>query len=160
MKSIEYWDRAKDDESLRKLLYISPGGVAYHFFSGQHVGEADIQKLHFFTVDGVKYAHESSSPVIPLMIREHERHQDFIKAEEAKAKLRAQAEEYETVEHPKHYNNIPGVECIDVVEHMNFNLGNAVKYVWRCGSKPGVDAIEDLQKARFYIEREIDRLSK
>jgi hypothetical protein len=59
------------------------------------------------------------------------------------------------VNHPAHYTAHPsGVECITVVEHMGFNLGNVVKYVWRADLKNGV---EDLQKARFYIEREIAR---
>jgi hypothetical protein len=62
------------------------------------------------------------------------------------------------VDHPKHYNQHPsGIECIDVVEHMNFNLGNAVKYIWRAGLK-SEDAMTDLEKARWYIEREMQRL--
>lgn len=64
--------------------------------------------------------------------------------------------EKEQVDHPDHYNEHPsGVECIDVVEHMPFNIGNAVKYLWRCGLK--LDAIEDLKKAVWYIEREINK---
>ena len=60
------------------------------------------------------------------------------------------------VDHPDHYNQHPsGLECIDVVEHMNFNLGNAVKYIWRADEKG--KAIEDLEKAAWYIRREIDR---
>ena len=60
------------------------------------------------------------------------------------------------VNHPPHYTAHPsGVECIQVTEHMGFNLGNAVKYIWRCDSKK--DAIEDLKKARWYIDREITR---
>lgn len=63
------------------------------------------------------------------------------------------------VDHPPHYNAHPsGVECIDVVEHMGFNLGNAIKYVWRADHK--IDAIEDLRKARWYISREIQRREK
>ena len=62
------------------------------------------------------------------------------------------------VDHPKHYNEHPsGIECIDVVEHMNFNLGNAIKYIWRSDHKNG---LEDLQKAAWYIQREIERLKK
>lgn len=62
------------------------------------------------------------------------------------------------VNHPKHYNEHPsGVECIDVVEHMNFCLGNVIKYVWRSDLKGG---IEDLKKAKWYIEREIKRRSE
>lgn len=65
----------------------------------------------------------------------------------------------EAVNHPAHYNAHPsGVECIDVVEHFNFNVGNAVKYLWRAGLKGDVQ--EDLKKAAWYIDREIQRLSK
>ena len=60
------------------------------------------------------------------------------------------------VEHPPHYKNHPsGLECIQVTEHMNFNIGNAVKYAWRCDYKG--NPIEDLKKARWYIDREISR---
>jgi hypothetical protein len=63
------------------------------------------------------------------------------------------------VNHPEHYTQHPsGVECITITEHMTFNLGNAVKYVWRADLKG--DAIEDLKKARFYICREIDRIGR
>lgn len=71
------------------------------------------------------------------------------------------------VNHPSHYTQHPsGVECIDIVEHMNFNRGNAIKYVWRAGDKvldnmtKEAATLEDLKKARFYLDREIKRLSK
>ena len=61
---------------------------------------------------------------------------------------------------PAHYKSHPsGVECIDVVEHFPFNLGNCVKYIWRAGHK-NQDPIEDLKKARWYLDREIARLEK
>lgn len=67
--------------------------------------------------------------------------------------------ETDNVNHPSHYTSHPsGVECIDVTEHMNFNTGNAVKYLWRAGLK--TDHIEDLKKAIWYIGREIRRLEK
>lgn len=67
----------------------------------------------------------------------------------------------EMVNHPKHYNSHPaGIECIDVIEHMTFNVGSCIKYLWRQGLKPGVDNLEDLKKARWYVEREIERLSR
>ena len=63
------------------------------------------------------------------------------------------------VEHPQHYTSHPsGIECIQITEHMNFCLGNAVKYIWRASLKE--DAIQDLKKAIFYIHREIDRLER
>lgn len=65
----------------------------------------------------------------------------------------------ETVDHPDHYKQHPsGVECITITEHMNFNLGNVIKYVWRADEK-GHD-IEDLRKAAWYLEREIQRRSR
>lgn len=65
-------------------------------------------------------------------------------------------EKPDLVNHPPHYTSHPsGVECIEVTEHMNFCLGNAVKYIWRADLKE--KAIEDLEKAIWYIEREIAR---
>ena len=63
---------------------------------------------------------------------------------------------YDNVNHPAHYTKHPsGVECIQITEHMGFNLGNALKYIWRCDLKK--DAIEDLQKAKWYLERELEK---
>lgn len=65
----------------------------------------------------------------------------------------------EKVNHPKHYNlHKSGVECIDVIEHMTFNIGNAIKYLWRAEHKE--KHLEDLKKAAWYINREIERVSK
>lgn len=63
---------------------------------------------------------------------------------------------HDPVNHPKHYTGHPsGVECITITEHMGFCLGNAMKYIWRADLKD--DAIEDLKKAAWYINREIQR---
>lgn len=63
---------------------------------------------------------------------------------------------HDAVNRPVHYTQHPsGVECITITEHMGFNLGNAVKYIWRADLKN--DAIEDLRKAEWYIRREIER---
>jgi hypothetical protein len=65
----------------------------------------------------------------------------------------------ERVDHPAHYNAHPsGIECIDVVEHMGFNLGNAIKYIWRADHKGA--SLEDLKKARWYVDREIQKREK
>lgn len=61
----------------------------------------------------------------------------------------------DSVNHPKHYNQIQGVECIDVAEQMSFNLGNALKYIWRCEGKG--NKVQDLKKAAWYINREIEK---
>ena len=67
--------------------------------------------------------------------------------------------ENDPVNHPAHYTKHPsGIECIQITEHMNFCLGNAVKYIWRAGIKG--NAVEDLKKAKWYIERELDRIAE
>jgi hypothetical protein len=64
---------------------------------------------------------------------------------------------HDNVNHPKHYTSHPsGVECIEVTEHFNFCIGNAIKYLWRAGLKG--EQVEDLRKARWYIDREISRV--
>ena len=65
----------------------------------------------------------------------------------------------DVVNHPEHYTAHPsGIECIQVTEHMGFCLGNAVKYIWRAGLKK--DKLEDLKKAVWYINREIEQCQK
>lgn len=59
---------------------------------------------------------------------------------------------------PAHYRRFGGVEVNDITQHLSFNLGNVVKYAARAGFKPGVDPIEDLNKAAWYLEKEIERL--
>jgi hypothetical protein len=64
----------------------------------------------------------------------------------------------EQVDHPRHYNQHPsGVECIEIIEHMPCNVGNAVKYIWRFGLKTSSDPLRDLRSARWYVRREITR---
>lgn len=70
------------------------------------------------------------------------------------------------INNPPHYNSAKAecagcertIECIDVVRHLSFNLGNAIKYIWRCEHKGST--IEDLKKALWYIQDEIKRLEK
>ena len=80
----------------------------------------------------------------------------------------------DNVNHPKHYNSDPsGIECIDITRHRNFNIGNAIKYLWQAGLKFGMEItpkktaiikngkdneIEDLNKAVWYLVDEIHRL--
>lgn len=70
-----------------------------------------------------------------------------------RGEISAKPPDHDPVNHPKHYTEHPsGVECIQITEHMGFCLGNAMKYIWRADLKNGV---EDLRKAKWYIEREI-----
>ena len=71
----------------------------------------------------------------------------------------------DNVNHPAHYNSHPsGIECIEIARHHNFNIGNAIKYLWRAGlkSEKGMEdadkQVEDLRKAIFYINDEIERI--
>jgi hypothetical protein len=62
---------------------------------------------------------------------------------------------------PAHYKSHPsGIECKDVVQWMSFNIGTAIKHLWRIGLKPGTSDIQELEKARTYLQFEIDRLKK
>ena len=62
----------------------------------------------------------------------------------------------DNVNNPNHYTSHPsGIECIDITRHMNFNLGNAFKYIWRADLKN--NAIEDLEKAVWYLQDEIKK---
>jgi len=67
------------------------------------------------------------------------------------------------VNHPKHYTSHPsGVECIQITEHYNFCIGNAIKYLWRAGLKNegSTNEIQDCQKAIWYIQRHIEACQK
>jgi hypothetical protein len=60
------------------------------------------------------------------------------------------------VNNPPHYTSHPsGVECIQITEHMGFNVGNAIKYLWRADEKGA--PLDDLRKAAWYVQREIER---
>jgi Protein of unknwon function (DUF3310) len=94
---------------------------------------------------------ETPIPIFTTNDEESRRARDFW----AKSK-KEQAVLDDPVDHPPHYTRHPsGVECIQITEHMNFCTGNAVKYIWRHVDKGGV---EDLKKARWYLNREIQRL--
>ena len=72
------------------------------------------------------------------------------------------------INHPLHYNSHPsGIECIEVARYMSFNLGNVLKYIWRHGKKSSEtnpdelsNAIEDLEKAAWYLQNEIELLKE
>jgi hypothetical protein len=65
----------------------------------------------------------------------------------------------DVVNHPPHYADHPSmIECVDIAEHLSFNLGNALKYLWRAGKKHPEKLDEDLRKALWYLEREKEAL--
>lgn len=71
----------------------------------------------------------------------------------------------DNVNHPTHYTSHPsGIECIQITRHYCFSIGNAIKYLWRAGLKASADKtqrekeIEDLKKAKWYIDDRIQQL--
>ena len=62
----------------------------------------------------------------------------------------------DNVNHPAHYEQNGPFECIELTEHYDFCMGNAIKYVWRHNDKG--KPVEDLSKALWYVQREIDRI--
>lgn len=75
------------------------------------------------------------------------------------------SEKPDNVNHPKHYTSHPsGIECIEITRHYCFAIGNAIKYLWRAGLKveEGLTnkqkEIEDLEKAKWYINDRINQL--
>ena len=88
---------------------------------------------------------------------EQEEFREYV-VEEMMKKVNSEDDAVDMVNHPPHYTSHPSnVECITITEHMGFCLGNALKYIWRADLKGGV---EDLRKAIWYIEREIQRLER
>ncbi len=66
--------------------------------------------------------------------------------------------EKDLVNHPPHYRQLKGFEVIQITEQFNFNKGNALKYIMRSSFKG--HEVEDLKKSVWYINREIERLTK
>ncbi|MCW2763851.1 MAG: hypothetical protein JWR85_4052 [Marmoricola sp.] len=66
----------------------------------------------------------------------------------------------DVVNHPSHYTAYQGLEIIDLTEQMNFNRGNAVKYICRAGLKDPATEVQDLEKAAWYVSREIARIQR
>ena len=69
------------------------------------------------------------------------------------------SDKHDPVNSPSHYTSDPsGVHCIEIAENWDFLLGNTLKYIWRHGKKSSSDSIEDLEKARWYLDRKINKL--
>ncbi|OAV09287.1 hypothetical protein AO377_1204 [Moraxella catarrhalis] len=103
-------------------------------------------KENIFDCEGLK----DDDPKLYKEIKEQQQMFESLKKKEA-----AQ----DPVNHPSHYTSDPsGIECIQITRHRNFNIGNAIKYLWRAGLKDGNSDIQDLQKAVWYIQDEIERL--
>jgi hypothetical protein len=130
------------------------------FKKGDYVRVTARDCQHFDHVGSVKVIDGTGFPFGVAGLGSHDglvwfREHEIILAEAPEQEAAA----IDPVNHPQHYVSHPsGVECIQITEHMGFNLGNAIKYVWRADLKG--DALEDLRKAIWYIDREIQRREK
>lgn len=93
--------------------------------------------------------------------------ENYIKNLESRIRESNLTQQPDRVKRPSHYTSHPsGVECITITEHYDFCVGNAIKYLWRCGLKveegmtPKDKEIEDLKKAIYYINRKLNNLQK
>lgn len=117
-------------------------------------------------VGRVHYDHARDPMIVPLraLLLAEEGESDaalvlrYNRTHEARRSAPAAADEHDAVNHPAHYTRFPGVEVIQITEHLNFCRGNAVKYLCRAGAKG--DELEDLRKAAWYVQREIERVER
>lgn len=110
---------------------------------------------HRFEVGEIVTLLEDDGTTAPLFVPDDDGDNWYVHLEDVQP-LNRPDPKVDVVNHPSHYTaHSSGVECIEVTEHMNFCLGNAMKYIWRADLKH--DAIEDLRKAAWYIDREISR---
>jgi hypothetical protein len=120
---------------------------AVHFNDGAETGFNAEEMRHQDSSESYLFAHK-----VDIRIEEL--------ADWEKEILEEAAQETDVVNHPSHYADgwSNGAEVIDITENLNFNRGNAVKYIARAGKKDQDREVEDLKKAQFYINREIARL--
>ena len=85
---------------------------------------------------------------------------DFLEVHEYPILQKKPEKTHDAVNNPSHYQLPGGVEVIQITEWMNFNRGNAVKYLARAGYKESSEELEDLKKALWYVQREIKRVEE
>lgn len=110
----------------------------------------------FITMEGSEFERWSSSGLFASNALEHPN--DLVGLIEDEPSVAPDTPQDDPVNSPSHYTQYPGIEIIDLTQHMNFCRGNAVKYLARAGVKDPSKELEDLNKARWYVEREIKRL--
>lgn len=115
-------------------------------------------------IERIEYTHGSRLTVYPVgepyVIYDKSEYEYELKDDAIVIKERVNAENSDNVSHPSHYANgwSNGSEVIDLTEHLPFCAGNVVKYVCRAGRKDPDKHVEDLEKARWYLDREIERV--
>jgi hypothetical protein len=151
---------------LREFGHGSPCPQYRHFeklnaLPNKYSRDVDLNEYRTFVIDDrvTEWQHGTASGRVHTHAADEVCHEEKIRPErrsywEAKALRDVYAPGHDPVKHPSHYTSHPsGLECWDVTRHMNFNLGNAIKYIWRCDLKG--KPIEDLEKAVEYLQDEI-----
>ena len=104
----------------------------------------------------IEHQSEDEREAIARLQASHKNNVELMMPESLIVKPKKAKPKADMVNHPPHYTSHPsGVECITITEYMGFNLGNALKYIWRADLKG--NAVEDLEKAIFYINRELTK---
>lgn len=149
----------------KKLVHIYKGLGSFYIGAKVFATNGDIIQINGNIVENVStgYTFEGLSEEATEMLKK-----DLIEQYIDDVELIDSFDEEETnnVDHPDYYNMHPaGIECIDVIRHYPFNVGCAIKYLWRAGLKKDASLsdkekeIEDLKKAIWYIEDRINQLS-
>jgi len=119
------------------------------------------QDEHDDIIEYLEELSEDSDPMHQYMLKQTMIHIEFLlksvkDLEITMSHYSEQEEKYlKDAINPRHYKSHPsGIECIEITRYMNFCLGNAMKYIWRAGLKD--DKKQDLQKAIWYLQRELD----
>lgn len=180
-------DRLPPMDPSHHTLYDKDSGEPL-FDTGLHLLNAEEAKAKFAYIEAQVYKYDqdlreevlSKVPNKGVSCRERElrkrllflrqlanRLEEFVKSHDTGAQTTEPTPQPDRVNRPSHYTSHPsGVECITITEHYDFCVGNAIKYLWRCGLKveegmtPRDKEIEDLKKAIYYINRKLNNLQK
>ena len=180
-------DRLPPMESNQHTHYDKASGEPL-FDTGLHLINLDEAKAKYAFTEAQIFKYDSDlknellskAPNMGLSYREREinrrlnflrpiatRLKEFITKYDTWAQTAEPTPQPDPVNRPSHYTSHPsGVECITITEHYDFCVGNAIKYLWRCGLKaeegmtPKDKEIEDLKKAIYYVNRKINNLQK
>lgn len=108
------------------------------------IDDSDGDVLKILVVDGVVLRADSKNEGLCTVLAN-----DLLR--NYRPKVEKDDEAVDMVNHPPHYKDASGIECIEVTKHMSFCGGNCFKYLYRAGKKGST--VEDLKKAIWYAER-------
>lgn len=146
----EAWRRVRERQARGE---IGPPSLAWGALRGVEVTEPAAQPAAPEPSEAAEELDRAPAPLRLEGLKE-------LAAREAGATADALKTAPEQVDHPAHYHALSGFEVIEIIEawSLNFNRGNALKYLARAGRKDPATEAQDLKKALWYIERELKRL--